>query len=384
MLKVDGSSGFVNYLNKLFKDPVKLPKAQPIKAGLAILSNGGGYTVPIAIRNLERQAKNQIKEINYSSFSLDTPALSAEVKIILDYIEKNNLQDKYLSRADAFISLVKEDKINFVDENNEPIKKLSLEVINKITKEAEGLDGIFLPGGEDVPSAWYGGDQCENVYRSIVEFTLINLARNKGIPLMGVCRGMQIVNVFNGKKLEYDVPNQRGNQQFTLIEKGKKGLLAKFFEQGVTGKVMHHQGVSISEGTNGKGELEPLTAYDGLIKCAESKYPAAAPVVLTQFHPEFYDDHNSYRLSANNADFIKTFHDGAVVRGNKRLFITPEKLTEARGKLTPVGTRQKQWEQKQQIRQAISVENKIANLFHRFQEWITCGISRGFNNIELN
>lgn len=378
MLKVDGSSGFGNYFNRLLSYPVKLPKAQPIKAGLAILSNGGGYTVPIAIRNLERQSKNQIKEINYSSYSLDTPALSAEVKIILDYIEKNNLQDKYLSRADAFISLVKEDKINFVNEKNEPIQKLCLHIINKITKEAEGLDGIFLPGGEDVPSAWYGGDQCENVYRSIVEFTLINHARNKGIPLMGVCRGMQIVNVFNGKKLEYDVPNQYGNQKFTLIEKGKKGLLAKFFEQGVTGKVMHHQGVSISEGTNGKGELEALTAYDGLVKCAESKYPAAAPVVLTQFHPEFYDAQNHYRLSSNNADFIKTFHDGAVVRGNKRLFITPEKLVEARGKLTPVGTRQKQWESKQQIRLAISVDKKIANLFRQFKEWMMSAVPRAY------
>ena len=381
MFKVGGSSDFTNYLNKVFKtdNAVKLPKPMPIKVGLAILSNGGGYTVPMAIRSLQKECGNEVKTINYSSplsYS-DNKALSEEVRIILNYIEKHNLQDKYLSRADAFINLVKKDKIIFAKDLNEPIRKLSLQIINKITEDAKGLDGIFLPGGEDIPSIWYGGTECQDVYRTIVELTLINEARKKGIPLMGVCRGMQVVNVYNGKTLLNHVPGQHGNQSFKLIEDGKKGLLADIFKEGVTGIVMHHQGVSVEEGTNGKGDLEALTAYAGLVKAAESKYPASAPVVLTQFHPEFYSSENTRGLSANNEDLFKTFHAGAIARGNKRQFITPEKLEEGRKNLTPVGTRQKKWEENKAIQKTMKKQltlmgklNRIAtDLFNRFNAW---------------
>lgn len=362
MMKVNLSSDFIDYLSGLLKINVNLPKPKPIEIGIAILSSGGGYTIPHAIESIERETKKEIKKINYYS-PLDTSDLSDEVKIILNYIEKNNLQDKYLSRADAFINLVKEDKINFVNEKNEPIKKICLQIINDKTQEAKDLDGIFLPGGDDIPSIWYGGTECRGVYRSIVELTLINEARKKGIPLIGICRGKQIVNVYNGKKLEKHVPNQYGNQKFNIIEEGKKGLLAKIFQEGVTGAVMHNQGVSIREGTDGKGDLEVLTTCDGLVKAAESKYPSSSPIILTQFHPEMYNPDNPRNgLSANNREFIKIFHAGAVARANKRIFITPEKLAEGRKNLTPVETRQRSTTRKLN---RITIE-----LSRRFDAWI--------------
>ncbi|HEV8051519.1 MAG TPA: gamma-glutamyl-gamma-aminobutyrate hydrolase family protein [Parachlamydiaceae bacterium] len=345
MINIDRCIGIINNFVKRFQrnDSAKVTKPLPVEIRLAILSNGGGYTVPQAIKTIEKETKTKIKHINYES-PFDNLALSKEVEMIIAHIVKHNLQDKYLSRADAFISLVKEDKVQFVNDKNEPVKKLSLAVINRISEEAKELDGIFLPGGIDIPSIWYGSDSvCKDIYRSLVEFTLISEARKRGIPLMGVCRGLQIVSVFNGAILEERIPNQFGNQRYKLLEDGKKGLLTKLFQEGLVGLVLHHQGVH-AEGM--RGDLEPLAVYDVVVKAAESKYSASSPVILTQFHPEFYgtepqgqfdpEDPNA-RITAGNGEFYKIFRQGAIARGVKRLYITPEILADAYKKLNPVG-----------------------------------------------
>lgn len=323
----------INRLHNLNPFPTGT-KATPPKLEIAVISNGDGWTVPMAIKKIEEQTKGKVKPIGYYVPSnINSNALDNEIMKVLKHIEDNKLHNKQVSRAEAFMQIVKSGEFE---------APWSLKVIKNIQDQAKQMDCIFLPGGEDVPPVWYGmavHRNNESFYRSLVELTLIQEARHNGIPLMGVCRGHQVVHVYYGKKLEQSVDNQYGIQTFKLLNKDQKGLLADLFRNELRGRVMHHQGVSIAEGTNGEGDLEPLTSADGLIKAAESKFGTASPIILTQFHPECYDSNDYYSdLTKNNGTIFKILHDSANTRNLKRTHITPKALMEGRKNLRPMSS----------------------------------------------
>lgn len=73
-----------------------------------------------------------------------------------------------------------------------------IEVINQLHPAL-----ILLPGGGDIPSAYY--DSNVNVlsqqHRDLIEMELIQFAINNNTPLLGICRGMQMINGFFGGKV---------------------------------------------------------------------------------------------------------------------------------------------------------------------------------------
>jgi Zn-dependent dipeptidase, microsomal dipeptidase homolog len=79
---------------------------------------------------------------------------------------------------------------------------------------AEGLDGLILSGGADVTPALYSeGVLNETIYtdsiRDTYEFSLIKFAANRNVPILGICRGGQLINVAFGGTLYQDLPSQR-------------------------------------------------------------------------------------------------------------------------------------------------------------------------------
>ena len=76
----------------------------------------------------------------------------------------------------------------------------------------EMVDGLVIPGGEDVntflygeePSPQFGKDCLERDYS---EISLVRLAHKRGIPIFGACRGMQLINVALGGTLCQDIPS---------------------------------------------------------------------------------------------------------------------------------------------------------------------------------
>lgn len=78
--------------------------------------------------------------------------------------------------------------------------------------------GIIITGGEDVHPSLYGkGDEirkCESIdrYRDSLEVMLISHARENNIPLLGICRGEQILNVALGGSLYTDLPTDIGKK----------------------------------------------------------------------------------------------------------------------------------------------------------------------------
>lgn len=333
VLSKDIQTKILSYAYNQKKSAFVKPLYNPF-LNIAIISDGRGYSVPKAIKIIEKTTGSKIRPINYHApANVDLYALASEVTTALQTLEANKSSGFKISRVAAFIEQVKTEKLH---------APISLSIIKKIQEIASNLDCIVLPGGEDIPPAWYEKDPQhvqEDFYRSLVEFTLINEAKNRGIPLMGICRGFQAVYVYNGKKLEADVPGHYGVvQTYRPFKNEQPGLLGHIFEDSVRGEVMHHQGVSVSEATKGDCDLEPLTAAKGLIKAAEDKHGGASPLILTQFHPEFYepgDELTSYpdALSKNNSEFINILFEGAKVRNVKRLSIRPEALKEKRSQL---------------------------------------------------
>jgi putative glutamine amidotransferase len=78
----------------------------------------------------------------------------------------------------------------------------------------ERMDGIFVPGGGDVNPQCYGAaEQHPKTYgivdaRDTLEITLVQWAAQDDLPLLGVCRGHQVVNVALGGTLIQDIPSQ--------------------------------------------------------------------------------------------------------------------------------------------------------------------------------
>lgn len=161
------------------------------------------------------------------------------------------------------------------------------------------LDGLFLPGGEDLDPSAYGHERhpqlgAPDKERDRTELILTRWALEEGMPLLGVCRGIQVINVVCGGTLYQDLPSQRADltkhdyfppafERFRIshqvaIEPDSR--LARAL--GTVHKVnsMHHQGIDLL----GRGLRIVARAEDGLAEAVE--LPALPFAVGVQWHPE--------------------------------------------------------------------------------------------------
>lgn len=76
------------------------------------------------------------------------------------------------------------------------------------------LDGLVLTGGADTNPLWYGEEPRQELatvdpVRDLYELKLIKLASDQNVPILGICRGLQLLNVAFGGTLYQDIPSQR-------------------------------------------------------------------------------------------------------------------------------------------------------------------------------
>ncbi len=203
----------------------------------------------------------------------------------------------------------------------------SLSIVRKAEILAKNVDSFFLPGGEDVPPPLYGEkideqtDWGNDYRRSILELAIINQSFEKGIPLMAICRGFQMVEIYFGAKLQQHIEGHKETQTIQLSKKGNdKGLYFHALKKAITCASVHHQAIPIARAAT--EYLETVVSLREFVKAAELKLPASVPMVLLQFHPEFYktstaddlirefiDGYINFRMSADNEVFWKIFSD---------------------------------------------------------------------------
>jgi putative glutamine amidotransferase len=81
------------------------------------------------------------------------------------------------------------------------------------SRALEGIDGLLLTGGEDLDPAWYGAQPSPQLSppsreRDLFELALFAVARQREMPILGICRGIQLINVAMGGTLYQDLPTE--------------------------------------------------------------------------------------------------------------------------------------------------------------------------------
>jgi putative glutamine amidotransferase len=171
------------------------------------------------------------------------------------------------------------------------------------------LDGLMLAGGADIDPAAYGAERhAETVEtvpeRDAFELALVREAIARELPLLGICRGMQLINVACGGTLLQHLPERFGHHEHRRVVGSfdgadhdvllREGSLAARVagERGHSTKSHHHQGVDrVGAGLTVSG----TSTLDELPEAIEwAQDPAARRFVLgVQWHPEA-DEHSPF------------------------------------------------------------------------------------------
>ena len=172
----------------------------------------------------------------------------------------------------------------------------NVEVLRQIVSE---LDGIIFTGGEDFAPAYFGEEEHEhlgevNVTRDTYDLTLFKLALNHNIPTLGICRGLQLINVAMGGSLYQDLPSEKpsdidhyqdesgtiGTHSVSVVEGSAMHQILG--EKEVQVNTFHHQAIK---------KLAPELKIVGWANDSVPEMIEAYPsrnILGTQFHPEIF------------------------------------------------------------------------------------------------
>ncbi|MEO8449545.1 MAG: gamma-glutamyl-gamma-aminobutyrate hydrolase family protein [Gemmatimonadota bacterium] len=193
----------------------------------------------------------------------------------------------------------------------------------------ERLDGVLLAGGVDMDPVNFGERPHERLGRTdpardAVELALARWAVEDGKPLLGLCRGLQVLNVSLGGTLHQDLETElpaaikhdyfptegyaRDYLAHPVEVVGGTRLGALWEHSRVPVNSMHHQGIK---------RIAPdlvASAYapDGLIEAVE--IPGDRFAVGVQWHPEMFDDRKTRTLFHEFIEAAGHFRSGSVRR----------------------------------------------------------------------
>lgn len=187
-------------------------------------------------------------------------------------------------------------------------------------------DGVLLSGGGDLDPARYGGRPHPKVYdvhpqRDALELTLARLAVERSMPLLGICRGIQVLNVALGGTLYEDLATQKPHalphrrdprNERTLLAhevtvEPESRLAAILGVTRLPVNSLHHQGIrDLAPGLRATAH-----APDGLVEGVE--VPGHPFALAVQWHPEWLYDADP-RMAALFRAFVtagQTYAGGA-------------------------------------------------------------------------
>lgn len=171
------------------------------------------------------------------------------------------------------------------------------------------MDGLYLTGGDDIHPSFFGEEIAphyagkHDILRDQLERELIIYAQKQHIPIFGICRGMQALNVFLGGSLYQEVEHEREGALTHKSQSADRTLLSHsvsvtenslisniISETNLMVNSIHHQGIK----KLGESVLAVATSPDGLIEAIElENHPFAIGV---QWHPEELKNDASRRL----------------------------------------------------------------------------------------
>ncbi len=188
--------------------------------------------------------------------------------------------------------------------------------LGTIERVLEAVDGVLLPGGRDIDAALYGATAHDENdaplrVRDDLETALVRGAVERGMPVLGLCRGMQVINVALGGSLEQHLadrlemtPHRDRVGDFTEhrvhLDPGSRldGIIGA---SGFGIASHHHQAVD----RLGEGLVPSAWADDGVVEAVELRSPAFCLGV--QWHPEQRSSAESERIFASFAEAARVY-----------------------------------------------------------------------------
>lgn len=188
------------------------------------------------------------------------------------------------------------------------------------------FDGLVMAGGPDIDPVHYESrpstDTLEvDTPRDAIEVPLLRRALKMGVPVFGICRGFQLVNVTLGGKLIQDIPSQLEGaiphgkgvmHEITLAPGSKLRDLAGVDR--VTVNSWHHQGLT-SGPMLAPGMIPTAFSPDGLIEAFEPQ-PGKVPgyLLAVQWHPERPSDDDGPEARALTRALFEDFMTACTLR----------------------------------------------------------------------
>lgn len=159
--------------------------------------------------------------------------------------------------------------------------------------DTAGLDGVVIGGGDDIGAEMYGGEVTLDLRidpdRDRMERRALDWALHADVPVLGVCRGAQMINIHLGGTLHQDMYAAYGSlprlrtplarKRITLVPDSR---LAQLMGEGrVAVNSLHHQAV------NRLGKGLRVSARDAHRVVQALEHPTAGFLMGVQWHPEF-------------------------------------------------------------------------------------------------
>lgn len=176
------------------------------------------------------------------------------------------------------------------------VKWIELDSPERAVCEALECDGLLLPGGADVEPSLYSAERSEkcgkpNPVRDAAEGLIFPEFLKTGKPILGICRGLQLINVLCGGTLHQDIADiadfshsnflKRGRETHRVTVTPESRLYGILGTQSLGVNSLHHQAID----RLGESLAVAAVSSDGIIEAAEmTEHPFCLAV---QWHPEF-------------------------------------------------------------------------------------------------
>lgn len=245
-----------------------------------------------------------------AKFNSKAPVFYGETKRHIQYVETHIA--KWIARNDGLPFLIPSET-DVESDNHEYLDP---------TAFSTEMDALLLQGGVDVHPSFYGQESPSGNYpydlaRDKYELRLIQSFIKQRKPIFGICRGLQLLNVYFGGSLHENLHSDQFQKHFDqeLEERNthkilikKESILSEYFGDEELVNSIHHQGINrLGEGLNVEAVAE-----DGLVE-AISRVDADHFIFAVQWHPEFHEAteiisaENIFRLFLNSAKNRKYF-----------------------------------------------------------------------------
>ena len=167
-------------------------------------------------------------------------------------------------------------------------------------EEEQQAEALLLPGGGDVEPWRYGAENTASLAepgRDDEELRLLDAFLSAGKPVLGVCRGLQLINVYFGGTLLQDIPghSQIESRDRRHATRTAPSILRSLYGETVEVNSAHHQAAD----RLGSGRAAVPWAEDGIVEAVVHR---RYPILALQWHPE--------RLGGAGERLFRAFLDG--------------------------------------------------------------------------